>query len=408
MNTPTPLMSSSPAVMAGPALRIAVVTETYPPEINGVALTLSRVVEGLLARHHQVQLIRPRQAAAAPAAPAGLSEVLVRGCPIPGYSHLRMGLPATATLLKLWRAQRPDVVHIATEGPLGWSALQAATQLGLPTSSDFRTNFQAYSKHYGLGWLKRSILAYLRRFHNRSGLTMVPTAALQTELHAQGFERLQVVARGVDTQLFSPARRRAALRLQWGVAQDDVVVACVGRLAQEKNLLLLGQAFEAIQARHPRAKLLLVGEGPQRAALQALWPQAIFVGQQRGVDLAAHYASADLFLFPSQTETFGNVITEAMASALPIVAFEHAAAGQLFKAHGCGLLATLGDDTGFVAAAVSLAGDAPQRRALGVAARLVAESLDWPGVVAQFDAMLHQALGRQASLSAVAPQWAQA
>lgn len=407
MNTPTPSMST-PAVLAGPGLRIAVVTETYPPEVNGVAMTLSRVVEGLLARQHRVQLIRPRQGGAAPAAPVGLSEVLVRGCPIPGYAHLRMGLPAQSHLLKLWRERRPDVVHIATEGPLGWSALQAALRLGLPTTSDFRTNFQAYSKHYGLGVLKRSILAYLRRFHNRAGLTMVPTVALQTELHALGFERLQVVARGVDTQLFSPARRRAALRLQWGVAQDDLVVACVGRLAQEKNLLLLGRAFEAIQARHPRAKLLLVGEGPQRSALQALWPKALFVGQQRGEDLAAHYASADLFLFPSQTETFGNVITEAMASGLPIVAFEHAAAGQLFKAHGCGLLAPLGDEPAFVAASVALAADAAQRRALSVVARLVAESLDWPGVVGQFEAMLQQALGEPTPLSVAAPQWAQA
>lgn len=407
MNTSTPSMST-PVVLAGPGLRIAVVTETYPPEVNGVAMTLSRVVEGLLARQHRVQLIRPRQGGAVPATLAGLSEVLVRGCPIPGYAHLRMGLPAQSRLLKLWREQRPDVVHIATEGPLGWSALQAATQLGLPTTSDFRTNFQAYSKHYGLGVLKRSILAYLRRFHNRAGLTMVPTVALQTELHALGFERLQVVARGVDTQLFSPARRRAALRLQWGVAQDDLVVACVGRLAQEKNLLVLGPAFEAIQARHPRAKLLLVGEGPQRSALQALWPKALFVGQQRGEDLAAHYASADLFLFPSQTETFGNVITEAMASGLPIVAFEHAAAGQLFKAHGCGMLAPLGDAPAFVAASVALAADAAQRRALSVAARLVAESLDWPGVVGQFEAMLQQALGEPTPLSDAAPQWAQA
>ena len=407
MNTPAPLIAP-PLATTGPALRIAVVTETYPPEINGVAMTLSRVVEGLLARHHEVQLVRPRQhEAAAPPVP-GLSQVLMRGCAIPAYAHLRMGLPAQGALLKLWRAQRPDVVHIATEGPLGWSALQAATRLGLPTTSDFRTNFQAYSKHYGLGLLKRAILAYLRRFHNRSGLTMVPTAALQAELQGQGFERLCVVARGVDTQLFAPTRRRAALRLQWGVAQDDLVVACVGRLAHEKNLLLLGRAFDAIQAHHPRAKLLLVGEGPQRAALQALWPQAIFVGQQRGEALAAHYASADLFLFPSQTETFGNVITEAMASGLPIVAYAHAAAGQLFAAHACGVLAPLGDEAAFVAEALALADDAARRRTLGLAARQVAEALDWPGVVAQFEGMVRSAVATHEAMSAATPQWAQA
>ncbi|MDZ7811681.1 MAG: glycosyltransferase [Ideonella sp.] len=170
----------------------------------------------------------------------------------------------------------------------------------------------------------------------------------------------------------------------------------------------LGRAFEAIRALQPRAKLLLVGEGPQRAALQALWPHALFVGQQRGESLATHYASADLFLFPSQTETFGNVITEAMASGLPIVAFEHAAAGQLFKAHGCGVLAPLQGEEAFVSASVALAQDAAQRRALSVAARLAAESLDWPGVVAQFEARLRQSLGEPEALSAEGPRWAQA
>ena len=159
-----------------PSLRVAVVTETWPPEVNGVAVTLAKLVQGLGHRNHDVQLIRPRQ----PKFDTGikdsnLEEVLMRGMPIPSYPELKLGLPSKKTLVKTWTLRRPDVVHIATEGPLGWSALQAAKVLKLPVTSDFRTNFQSYSKHYGIGWLRKPIVAYLRKFHNATACTMVPT-----------------------------------------------------------------------------------------------------------------------------------------------------------------------------------------------------------------------------------------
>ena len=158
-------------------LRITCVTETYPPEVNGVAMTIARLVQGLRARHHVVQVVRPRQAAdTGPTASGdGHDDVVVRGVPIPRYAGLRMGLPCKNTLVQLWTRNRPDVVHIATEGPLGRSALLAATALGLPVCSDFRTNFHAYSSHYGFGWIARAITGYLRGFHNRADCTMVPT-----------------------------------------------------------------------------------------------------------------------------------------------------------------------------------------------------------------------------------------
>ena len=140
------------------SLRVALVTETYPPEVNGVAATFARVVEGLRLRGHELQLVRPRQGAddgvPSDAVVPHDAEVLMRGLPIPRYPQLKMGLPSRRALLRLWSTRRPDVVHIATEGPLGWSALQAATQLKLPVVSDFRTNFHAYSRHYGVGWLR--------------------------------------------------------------------------------------------------------------------------------------------------------------------------------------------------------------------------------------------------------------
>jgi glycosyltransferase involved in cell wall biosynthesis len=163
------------------SLRIAFVSETYPPEVNGVAMTVARIVEGMHARNHDVQLIRPRQPRIDGANQyARYEEVLMRSLPIPRYPDLRMGVPSKRALVKLWSLHRPDVVHIATEGVLGWSALQAALHMKLPVCSDFRTNFHVYSAHYGLGWLRKPILAYLRKFHNLGRCTMVPTDALRT------------------------------------------------------------------------------------------------------------------------------------------------------------------------------------------------------------------------------------
>jgi glycosyltransferase involved in cell wall biosynthesis len=285
------------------------------------------------------------------------------------------------------------VVHIATEGALGWSALQAALHLRLPVCSDFRTNFHAYSSHYGLGWLRKPIKAYLRKFHNLCASTMVPTEALRRELQAEGFRNLMVVTRGVDTQLFHPRRRSATLRESWGVAPDTLVAAYVGRLAQEKNLGVLMAAFEALQQDRPGARLLVVGDGPQRAELQARCPGALFAGQRHGEDLAAHYASADMFLFPSLTETFGNVTTEAMASGLPVVAFDHAAAAQLIRSGHNGMLASVEDATSFVAAARAMASNTGARQRMGRAALTTAEALDWDSVIARFEGVLTQVIG---------------
>lgn len=384
------------------SLRVAYVTETWPPEVNGVSLTAQRMVEGLHRRGHAVQLVRPRQvhADALESSPR-FHEVLMRGLPIPRYPELRMGLPSRRALLSLWATRRPDVVHVATEGPLGWSAVQAAHRLRLPVTSDFRTNFHAYSRHYGVGWLRKPIMAYLRRFHNATLSTLVPTAPLKQELLEAGFRNVQVVARGVDAQRFSPAHRSDALRSSWGVAPDDLVVSCVGRLAPEKNLLLLRRAYEAIRLELPRARLLLVGDGPMRTELARCLPDALMVGQQRGEALSAHYASADLFLFPSLTETFGNVTAEAMASRLPVLAFDYAAAAQLIQPGISGELVPFGDGDEFVRSAVALARNDTHRRSIAQQARERAQQQDWDEVITRFEAELVRA-----SLQARAGPWA--
>lgn len=377
------------------SLRIAVVTETFPPEVNGVAITLSRFIEGLRERNHDIQLIRPRQAQTErPSRDDGFSETLTGGVPIPNYPNLKLGLPAKRMLVRQWALHRPDIVHIVTEGPLGWSALQAAHTLKIPVCSDFRTNFHTYSLHYGIGWLRSPIIAYLRKFHNRTLLTMVPTERMRSELMAHGFRNLRVVARGVDTLLFTPQRRSEVLREQWGIKPETLAVLYVGRLAAEKNLAALCAAFMAIRQQRPDARLILVGDGPDRRWLQNRLPDAVFVGMQRGEALASHYASGDIFLFPSLTETFGNVTIEAMASGLPVVAYDYAAAAQHVSHETNGLLAAYGNTDDFTLKAGELAARHAQNpenfRALGRSARSTAESLDWKSVVKQLEAILNE------------------
>ncbi len=360
--------------------RIAIVTETYPPEVNGVAQTIAKVVEGLCAEGHELTLIRPSQGEPFNHVPlAGLRQVFVTGVPVPKYGQLRMGLPAMNRLTRAWRSQRPDVVHIVTEGPLGLSALAAARRLSLPVASEFRTNFHAYSAHYGLGWLARPILGYLRWFHNRTGCTMVPTRALAAELAAEGFDNLRVVARGVDTTRFDPAKRSPELRATWGATPDTLVALYVGRLADEKNIPLLLTAFEQMQKVRPDSRLVLVGDGPARAALQRRCPSAVFAGVRKGEELARHYASGDIFLFPSLTETFGNVTPEALASGLAVLAFNHAAASELIESGSNGLTATADDPAEFIQRAVKLA--AADLAAMRRQARASVLRLSWPRII---------------------------
>jgi glycosyltransferase involved in cell wall biosynthesis len=370
-------------------LRIAMVTETYPPEVNGVARTVREMVEGLRLRGHSIQLVRPRQNGADQAFLDGnLEEVLGRGIAIPRYPQLKLGLPAGRALRRQWSLRRPDVVHIATEGPLGWSALAAARDLDLPAATDFHTNFHTYSRHYGVGWLARPVVAYLRRFHNRADCTLVPTAELAEDLARDGFQHLRVVGRGVNPAVFSPQRRSAALRARWGAAEDTPVALCVSRFAPEKNFPLVIKAFEAMRQARPDARLVLVGDGPMSEPLRRRNVGYVIAGRLVNGELSAHYASADLFLFPSTSETFGNVTLEAMASGLGIVAYRYAAAREHLRHEESALLAAPDDEAAFIAAAERLVREPALACRLGCAARATAERLTWQRIVEDFEAVL--------------------
>lgn len=362
------------------SLKVAIVTETYPPEVNGVAMTLGRMVGGMLARGHRLHLIRPRQAGEILVAPYEcFEETLVVGVPLPGYRGLRFGLPVRRRLQEIWRRERPDVVQVVTEGPLGAAAVAAARNLRLPVLTEFHTNFHAYSRHYGVGWLAPLIASHLRRLHNRGNLTLVPTLALADEMAVDGYQRLRVVARGIDTRLFNPGRRSAELRRAWGVGEHDLVAACVGRVAAEKNLPLAFEALAAIRQSRPEARLLVVGDGPllRKLSQRSDSSQAIFAGVRHAADLAEHYASADLFLFPSLTETFGNVVPEALASGLPVVAYQAAAAADLIRAGDNGTTVAPGDSKAFIAAAVAQAATLPASDSKRWETSAAVAHLDW-------------------------------
>jgi len=376
-------------------LRVAVVTETYPPEINGVAMTLGHLVRGLMCRGHTIELVRPRQRdAEVPAQRPRLEEVLVRGMAIPRYDALKLGLPARSLLLRHWQSTPPDIVHLVTEGPLGWSAVSAARALGLPVSSDFHTNFHSYTSHYGIGWLRRPVTSYLRRLHNKCLCTIVPTPDLRDDLGALGFRNLLIVARGVDTELFNPGRRDPILRQSWRASASDPVALFVSRIAPEKNMDLVLETYEAMRHANPRVKLVVVGDGPERLRLQQRYPDAIFAGTRHGSDLAAHYASSDIFLFPSLTETYGNVTVEALASGLAVVAFDYAAARQHIRHGENGVTVPAGDREGFVRAAIALMSDSGRRVRLGDAARASMVRVDWQHIVGEFESALTDLVAR--------------
>ena len=376
-----------------PSLRIAVVTETWPPEVNGVAMTLAKLVQGLSHRNHDVQLIRPRQTKTdSPMSDASLEEVLMRGMPIPRYPELKLGLPSKKTLVKTWTLRRPDVVHIATEGPLGWSALQAAKVLKLPVTSDFRTNFQSYSKHYGVGWLRKPIVAYLRKFHNATACTMVPTRELMRTLSQNGFANLKVVSRGVDTKLFNIAKRDTGLRSSWGATDDTKVLISVGRMAPEKNLDQVLKTYDALKSTGQAFKLVMVGDGPLKEQFQKRYPEIIFPGMLSQSNLATYYASSDLFIFPSQTETFGNVTLEALASGIPVLAFDCAAARDWVQTGVNGWLVAENNPEGFAAQAVTIFNSKDLLDQITQSTRQQVVHLDWDQIAEQVESVFWDAI----------------
>lgn len=386
---------------AFPRQRYALVTETYPPEINGVANTLGRLCEGLLELGHHIELIRPAQSGEQPGRDdaGNLAEHRVMGLPILGYSELQVGRTARRLLTRNWTQQRPDAIYIATEGPLGWSALRAASRLQIPVVTGFHTNFHQYAGHYRLGIFSAAAGAYLRWFHNQSQLTLVASMTQRHELARLGIHNLAALGRGVDCERFHPRYRDPQLRQRWQAEEQDLVLLYVGRLASEKNLELLVRCWHALRQRR-RLRLVLAGTGPLRRQLKKQLPDAVFTGSLTGPELARTYASADIFLFPSLTETFGKVVLEAMASGLAVNAFDLAAANQHLSDRYSGCVATAADEKQFADNLNWLIEDVEGLRGVRLHARHSACQLTWGKVIRRFANYLEKAAATRVGAAA--------
>jgi len=359
-----------------------------------VAMTFGVIAGELGRRGHEVAIYRPwRRDLPRAGSEPDYRQVAMRGLPIPGYPLLRLGLPATGRLRRIWTAERPDLVHVATEGPLGLTAIYAARSLGIPVTSSFHTNFHAYTRHYRMSLLGRAALGWLRYVHNMTRRTFAPTTELCKELSALGFENLALLSRGVDTRQFGPERRSEALRAEWGAGPADPVIIHVGRMAAEKNYPLLLRAFDAMRKVNPACKFVLAGEGPLKKSLMRDHPECIFAGFFPRSEIGRYYASADVYIHASKTETFGNVLTEAMASGLAVAGFDYAAARIFVRDGANGLSVPVDDDDALVSAAATLAADAGLRSRLRASARAAVEAQAWSSVIARFEADLLEIAG---------------
>jgi glycosyltransferase involved in cell wall biosynthesis len=376
-------------------MKLLLVTDTYPPDVNGVARTLHTLAGALRRRGHEVLVVTTLGTTE----PEPVPRRVMPSLPLPGYPGLRVGWATRATMRECLETFAADVLYVATETALGWAAIRAANQLGLPVISGFHTNFQSYLENYRLPGFESVAKRLLCAMHNRTQRTLTPSEDTAETLRSWGMANVGVLGRGVDTALFDPAKRDEALRRSWGAGPEAPVALYVGRLAAEKNLPLAAAAFRAMKACEPNLVGVFVGAGPKGKWLEAAYPEFVFAGARVGADLARHYASADVFVFPSATETFGNVVLEAMASGLVVVAFDYAAPRLLIREGVNGWLVPLGEEKAFVEKAVTVCRGAMEAN-LRAAARAAALEHSWDRVIEQFENELLSAMSLSVAPSA--------
>ena len=358
-------------------MRVAIVTENFLPKLDGVTRTLAMLLEHLQRQGHTALLFGPE---GAPRRYAGARIVGVRGVPLPLYPELRLLFPAPALERRLARF-RPDIVHVVDPMVLGAAGIVWGQRLGVPVLASYHTNLAAYCAYFHLGALAAPLWAYRRLLHNQCAITLSPSLSTARELQQQGFSRVEVWSRGVDTTLFTPERRSASWRARVTGDASTPIVLYTGRLSHEKNLSTLVSAFTSL--RHKHAHLVVVGDGPARADLERALAghPATFLGYLRGEPLAEAFASADVFAFPSLTETFGQVVHEAMASGLPVVAFDAEGVRDQIIPGQTGLLAPANDTTAFAGLLDDLLTNTERRHVLGMQAREVTSSHTWHSVM---------------------------
>ncbi len=358
-------------------MRIAFFTDSLPPLTDGVTRTLSELattLEDAGIEFRFVSAVRPDASV-----PWRRHVRVVPSVPLPLYRSYRVGVPVAPRLVSELDVFAPDIVHVVTPSPLGLWGVSYAERRGIPTVGSFHTDFASCLRFYGLGCVEALAWRCAKRLHNRYALTLAPSAHVAETLLARGIRNVALWKRGVDPTQFSPAFRSPGLRARVG-ADAAPILLYVGRLCREKNLDALVLTADELRRAGVAHRLVLVGDGPLAGELRERLPDALFTGVQRGDDLASWYASADLFVFPSVVETFGNVVLEAFSSGVPVVAFDAGGVRELVASGRNGLLVSPDSPSGLADAVSSLLADRELRARLSRGALATATRHRWPEV----------------------------
>lgn len=355
-------------------MRIALFTDTYYPETNGVSRTLQRLAAFLKKTGHNVKVVAPAYDNCDP------SWDIVR---IPGksfflYPACQLAFPGQEEISRRMDSFRPDLIHVATPAGIGLAGRRYAVNRGIPLAASYHTNFNLYLADYGLNFLEPLYWTYLRWFHRPCACNFCPSRSTMETLRQQGFPHLSIWSRGVDSRVFNPANRDESLRKAWG-AEDKTVLLYVGRLAREKHVESFFAAYRLLpEDVRKHTKPVIVGQGPLMEGLRQEAPAGtVFTGVMEGKELACAYASGDIFAFTSPTETFGNVLLEAMASGLPVISPRAGGALESLREGKNGLGFDPGDINGFACGMQKLLENRVYRLKLAQGARDYALQQSW-------------------------------
>lgn len=380
-----------------PELRVALFTGNYNYIKDGVALTLNRLVAFLEARGVPVLVFAP---VAKEAAFESVGEVVpVPSFAIPTRPEYRIAIGLSRAARQRLEAFRPTLLHIAVPDLAAAKALAWAEKHEVPAVASYHTRYDTYLRFYGLGLFERLGQRYLRNFYARVRRIYPPSQSMADILKSEGQTKVEIWARGVDGELFSPARRDMAWRRSLGIADDEVAISFAGRLVKEKNTAIFTRVMNTLTAKGLKVRPLVIGDGPEMANMKATLRNGIFAGFLGGEELARAYASSDIFFFPSESETFGNVTLEAMASGLPAVNAIASGSNSLVEDGVTGYLVSARDEGGLAARLAALAGDEALRQRMGGAARARAMTFSWEsilsGLLQSYNDVLREARAEQ-------------
>nr|WP_076389510.1 glycosyltransferase family 1 protein [Vaginimicrobium propionicum] len=374
-------------------MRIAFITESFLPSINGVTNSVLRMLEHLRQTGHEAMVIAPSHPGGVPDDYVGFPVQTTSSVTLPWYPALRLSVATNHSVEKLLNDFSPDVVHLAAPFVLGHTGLKAATKLGVPVVALYQTEVPTYAAKYGYHLAEPLVWRHMRKLHNMATINLAPSTYTRQQLVDHGFARVHVWGRGVDSRRFNPTKRNWQLHHSWA-PDGEVVIGYMGRLGPEKQVEDLAALCEI-----PNTKLVIIGDGPQRHELEKALPQAIFVGMKTGDDLPVYLASLDIFVHPGELETFGQTLQEAQACALPVIAPRKGGPIDIVDSSRNGWLYPPGDLMALRNQVADLVGDDYKRAAFGRLGRERVEARTWSAVCDQLLGYYQQAISLSSRLT---------